>query len=239
MHESIIGIRFISNYCTMRPSKKNILLWKPNINRLKYLVIAVLIIVSSNPVACAQTPGNADDVNWLIDALELEEGSVVADIGAGDGDETIGIATHIGPEGHVYSTELGSEKIQDLRSAIDKTELNNVTVIEGHPTQTNLPEECCEALYMRRVYHHFDDPASMNQSLWKSLKTGGRLAIIDFEPRGSEAEPSGRDSNEQHGVTAKTVVEELQQAGFQLVSSENKSGRDIYIVMEKPEMIAE
>lgn len=223
----------------MRRSEKNTLLSKSAIKKLKCLIIAVVTIVLTNPVACAQLPGNTDDANWLIEVLELKEGSVVADIGAGDGDETIEIAKHVGSDGHVYSTELGSEKIQNLRSAINGTELNNVTVIEGDPIQTNLPEQCCDALYMRRVYHHFEDPASMNQSLWNSLKPGGRLAVIDFEPRGSEAEPSGRDSNDQHGVTAETVVNELEQAGFQLVSSENKSGRDIYVVMEKPEIIAE
>lgn len=219
--------------CIMRESEKNTLLSKSATKNIKYLIVVVLTIVLSSPMACAQIPGNADDTNWLIEVLELQEGSVVADIGAGNGDETIEIAKHVGPNGHVYSTELGSERINDLRNAIDGTELSNITVVEGHPTQTNLPEQCCDALYMRRVYHHFEDPASMNQSLWKSLKPEGRLAIIDFEPRGAEAEPSGRDSNDQHGVTAETVVEELQQAGFQLVSSENKSGRDIYVVMEK------
>ncbi|GAA5520409.1 methyltransferase domain-containing protein [Aliifodinibius salicampi] len=223
----------------MRQSEKKTLLSKSTTKKLKYLIVVVLTIVLSSPVACAQIPGNADDTNWLIEVLELKEGSVVADIGAGDGDETIEIAKHVGPNGHVYSTELGSEKIQNLRSAINGTELNNVTVIEGEPAQTNLPEQCCDALYMRRVYHHFGNPASMNKSLWKSLKPGGRIAIIDFEPRGSEAEPSGRDSNDQHGVTAETVVDELEHAGFQLINSENKSGRDIYVVMEKPEMIAE
>lgn len=223
----------------MRRSEENILLSNSAIKKLKCLLIAVTTIVLSNPVACAQLPSNNEDTSWLIEVLELKEGSVVADIGAGDGDETIEIAKHVGPDGHVYSTELGSEKIQDLRSVIDGSDLNNVTVMEGDPAQTNLPEECCDALYLRRVYHHFEDPASMNQSLWKSLKPRGHLAVIDFEPRGNEAEPSGRDSNDQHGVTAETVVSELQQAGFKLVSSENKSGRDIYVVMEKPEMIAE
>jgi ubiquinone/menaquinone biosynthesis C-methylase UbiE len=223
----------------MRESEKNNLLSKSATKKIQYLIVVILTIVLSSPVACAQIPGNADDTNWLIEVLELKEGSVVADIGAGDGDETIEIAKHVGPNGHVYSTELGSEKIQNLRSAIDRTELNNVTVIEGDPTQTNLPEQCCDALYMRRVYHHFEDPASMNQSLWKSLKPGGRLAVIDFEPRGAEAGPSGRDSNDQHGVTVKTVVSELQQAGLQLISSANRSGRDIYVVMEKADMIAD
>lgn len=179
------------------------------------------------------------DVNWLIEVLQLKNGSSVADIGAGDGDQTLAIARYVGPDGQVYSTELGSESLQELRSKIDEVSADNVTVVEGHPKQTNLPDECCDALFLRRVYHHFNDPVSMNKSLWRSLKPGGRLAIIDFEPRGSEAEPSGRASGSQHGVTAKTVIEELRQAGFKLISSEQRSGRDVYVVMEKLENTGE
>lgn len=177
---------------------------------------------------------NSADVDWLIDVLELKEGEVVAEIGAGDGDETLAIAEYIGPNGRIYSSELGSDSIEELRDEIDDAEVSNVTVVEGHPNRTNLPDECCDAIFMRRVYHHFKDPAAMNESLLQSLKPGGRLAVIDFEPRDSEADPSSRASGGSHGVTNETVVEELKQAGFKLISSDQRSGRDIYVVMEKP-----
>lgn len=194
--------------------------------------ITVFIVMASTAVVACQD--NPTDVDWLVEVLELEQGSVVADIGAGDGDQTLAIARHIGSEGHIYSTELGSGSVQDLREAIEKAPVSNVTVLEGHPRQTNLPGECCDAIFMRRVYHHFTDPSAMNKSLWESLKPGGRLAVIDFEPRGSEADPAGRSSGSQHGVTADTVVKELREAGFVLISAEQRSGRDIYVVMEKP-----
>lgn len=203
---------------------------------LKRLLFTVLAVLTITHTANAQFPESGDDIQWLIEALELKEGSVVADIGAGDGDQTLAIARHIGPEGHVYSTEIGSE-LQNLRETIEEASVNNVTVREGHPKQTNLPVQCCDALFLRRVYHHFADPASMNESLWQSLKPGGRLAIIDFKPRGSEADPEGRASGNQHGVTADTVVEELKKAGFTLISSDQRSERNIYVVMEKPDDI--
>lgn len=194
---------------------------------------ATLIIFMMS--SCASAQQNSADVNWLIEALELKEGSVVADIGAGDGNQTQAIARHIGPGGQIYSTELGEESLQELREAVESSQLDNITVLEGDPAQTNLPEECCDAIYLRRVYHHIGDPPSMNASLFQSLKSGGRLAIIDFEPRGDEAEPGGRADGSQHGVTAETVGEELTKAGFTLISNENPSGRNIYLVFEKPE----
>jgi ubiquinone/menaquinone biosynthesis C-methylase UbiE len=203
------------------------------IRKIACWLITVFSITATT--SCVNAQSNSADIDWLIDVLDLKKGSVVADIGAGDGDQTLEIARHIGPDGLIYSTELGTDSMEDLREGVEDAQYNNINVLEGHSTQTNLPEECCDAIYMRRVYHHFTDPALINASLFESLKPGGRLAVIDFEPRGSEAEPGGRSSGSQHGVTNETVVEELKQAGFTLITSDQRSGRNIYVVMQKPD----
>ena len=200
----------------------------------KHGCLIFLLLLAATSLSCAQAPGNQSDVDWLIEVLNIQSGSIVADIGAGDGDQTLAIANHIGSEGTIYSTELGTESVEELKQSVTNADGSNITVLEGHPDHTNLPKECCEAIFLRRVYHHITNPKAFNNSLLASLKPGGRLAIIDFEPRGSEADPEGRSSGNQHGVTAKTVIEELTQAGFSLVSSEDGSGRDIYVVMQKP-----
>lgn len=200
---------------------------------MKRFIFILLFITVSSAGACAQD--HAPDVKWLVNVLEIEDGSVVADIGAGDGDHSLALAEYIGNEGHIYSTELGSESLQELRKTVNSASVNNVTVVEGHPKQTNLPEECCDAIFLRRVYHHFDDPLTMNMSMWQSLKPGGKLAVIDFKPRQSEStDPAGRDQGSQHGITAETAIKELEEVGFILVKNEQRSGRNIYVVMEKP-----
>jgi predicted methyltransferase len=112
-----------------------------------------------------------------------------------------------------------------------------VSVIEAHATRTNLPERCCDALVLRRVYHHFDNPQVMNASMRQSLKPGGLLAVIDFEPDSAESrDPGNRDTGDQHGVTSATVVRELNQAGFELVAVEegNRPGRYMVVVRRPP-----
>lgn len=37
---------------------------------------------------------------------------------------------------------------------------------------------------MRLVYHHFTQPSSTNAGLYRALKPGGRLAIIEYAPGG-------------------------------------------------------
>lgn len=202
---------------------------------LKGSSIFLLSIFLVTSLSCAQAPGNQSDIDWLIEVLEIESGSTVADIGAGDGDQTLAIAEYIGSNGTIYSTELGENELEGLKQSVTNSDFKNITVLEGHPDKTNLPEQCCDAIYLRRVYHHISNPKTFSASLLTSLKPGGRLAIIDFEPRGNEAEPGERSSGSQHGVTPETVVQELEEAGFTLISEEEGSGRDIYVVMQKPD----
>jgi ubiquinone/menaquinone biosynthesis C-methylase UbiE len=186
-------------------------------------------------IACtSEKPTYSNDVLWLIDVLELTEESVVADIGAGNGRQAIEVARYIGSDGMVYATELGEETLETLRNRIDRIDLGNITVLTGDPAGTNLPKECCDAIYMRRVYHHVAQPDSMNLSLMQSLKPGGRLAIIDFEPDGTEGDPGNRDEGDSHGVTTETLIDELTRTGFEQIEDVQFNGRYYYVVFSKP-----
>jgi precorrin-6B methylase 2 len=156
------------------------------------------------------------EVSRLIQVLELRPGMSVADIGAGSGELTVEIARQLGPESRVYGTDIDPDRLREIRQT--SAGLTHVTVVEGHAIRTNLPDACCDAIFMRMVYHHFADPQAMNASIRRSLKPGGRLAVIDFAPRNSRARkvpPRERASGSNHGVAAEAVVEELTKAGFE------------------------
>lgn len=204
--------------------------------RFAVLIIASVIAALTLPVRAAAQDEFAVDAARLAKALGLAAGQTVADIGAGSGELSVELARVVGPTGRLYATELESDKIRAIRRAADKAELKNVTVVEAHPTRTNLQDRCCDALVMRLVYHHIKNPVLMNQSLYNSLKPGGRLAIVDFPPDGEEsADPSGRADSGHHGVKSRTVARELRQAGFELVSVDEGSGSRRYmVVMRRP-----
>jgi predicted methyltransferase len=187
----------------------------------------------------AQSDGAQDEERktaQMIAALELHEGSIVAEMGAGSGGRTIGIAKQVGATGRVYTTELGDDRIRNLRNAIEKSGAKNVTVLAAHATKTNLDEGCCDALFMEHVYHHFEDPAAMNASIFRTVKPGGRVAVVDFAPRGGgeAAEPKDRDQDSHHGVKATTVQAELERAGFEMVKVEKVNKEGFLVVVRKP-----
>ena len=158
---------------------------------------------------------DADDAAKLIEVLNLRPGSTVADIGAGGGALEPAISRAIGAQGRLYATDISAERLDDLRRVIASASLSNVTVLQGAAAETNLPAACCDAIFMRLVYHHFGDPPPMNASLLKSLKPGGRLAVLDFRPTsGVTAAPGKRAEGDSHGVMPATLIEELTAAGF-------------------------
>ena len=188
--------------------------------------------VTASVIAAAATCGlvaqsaqeNSADAAWLIRVLEIHAGSIVGEIGAGGGEITFAIAQAVGESGRVFSNELNKDRLAAIGTNAESRGLHNVTPVEGRETETNLPEQCCDAIFMRNVYHHFGDPPAMNASLLKSLKPGGRLAIIDFTPPpGGETDPGHRGDDNHHGITPPTLERELRAAGFEIVSSDLKN----------------
>jgi precorrin-6B methylase 2 len=197
------------------------------------VILFVTLLVPA--IGLAQRSGSTIDTGKIFEAIGVREGATVCEIGAGDGDLSIAAARAVGPEGRVYTSELGEGRVKALQKAVAASGLAHITVIEGDPVKTNFPDGVCDALFMRNVYHHFADPAAMNASISTALEPGGRLAIVDFSPPGKEAASAeDRDNDGMHGVTAESVSREMAQAGFEPVSSEHGDQRWFLVVVAKP-----
>lgn len=157
----------------------------------------------------------AVEAQRLIALLDLQPGATVAEIGAGAGEMAVIFAKAIGPEGRLYATEIEQSKRQTIAEAAANAGLGNVTVLEAGTSSANLPESCCDAVYMRRVYHHFTDAPAINRSIFSALKPDGLLAVIDFEERSLLPRPEGVDASRPgHGVPKAVLISELEAAGF-------------------------
>jgi precorrin-6B methylase 2 len=155
------------------------------------------------------------EVPSLVGVLELKPGMTVADVGAGFGAWAVTLARWIGPSGRVYATEIGAEQLTAIREAVARERLDNVVVLEGAAGSANLPDGCCDAVFLRDVYHHLTQPEAFDRSIVSALKHGGRLAIIDFEPEPGSKTPAGVLANRGgHGILPSLIVSELSAAGL-------------------------
>jgi ubiquinone/menaquinone biosynthesis C-methylase UbiE len=203
--------------------------------------IGVLVLAALHlNLLSAQQAAQPIDVEMarLVEQLGLRPGMVIADIGAGEGKQTLELARYLDSEGRVYSTDVNAKSLANVEAMAKKAGLLNVVTVPGDPNRTNLPDRCCDAMLIRNVYHHFADPSAMNRSLLAGLKAGGRLIVIDFPPDNDRFyPPPSRAEGDGHGVVASAVADELKGAGFEVVGTiSDWSGRRTFaVVARRPE----
>ena len=175
---------------------------------------ALALLVSALIGGCTWTGGGFDasgpEMPRLKEALALKAGMVVADVGAGKGELTLALAAAVGPAGHVYSSEIDPDRLRALRQKVADAGLGNVTFVEAKSSDAGLPAGCCDAIVLRRVYHHVTEPAATNASLLRALRPGG-LAVIDIPPPFFFLERSSL------GIAPQIVIDEVTASGFQLL----------------------
>ena len=182
--------------------------------RRRFVLACTLVALAAAASIFAEDTYRAE-TERLAKQLDWKPGSVIADVGAGDGEITMLLAVRVGAEGRVYSTEIDDDKLKNLEKLT--AEKTNITVLKASSEESNLPAGCCDSILVRRVYHHFPNPAKMDASLFAALKPGGTLAIIDFEDRAGlpqvhECVPKNRGH---HGISRAIVIQELTAAGFE------------------------
>jgi ubiquinone/menaquinone biosynthesis C-methylase UbiE len=176
------------------------------------------------------------EIDRLAQVMQWKPGTNVADVGAGDGTYSFAAAEKVGPSGRVYATEIDPEKLKALRAEVEKRKLQNVIVIDGAVDDTKLPTNCCDAIFLRRVYHHLTQPAEFDKNLSRSLKPGAHLAIIDFPPDKSFAPVPGVPKNRGgHGIPEKIMIDELTEAGLKVEKTiEDWTTHDYCVIFTKP-----
>lgn len=188
---------------------------------------ACLLLLALMPSVTFALTGCSDkgaDANHLATTLQIRPGMVVADVGAGSGGMTMVMAALVGPKGEVFSTEINLRALGKIRKAVAAAHLDNVSVVKASASDTGLPANCCDAIFLSRVYHHLTDPADTDRGLFQALRPGGQLAVLDFRPTillwpwKPKGLPPDREGN---GISPVTVAAELKRAGFEYVSMED------------------
>jgi predicted methyltransferase len=126
------------------------------------------------------------ELSRILDRLGVQDGAVVADVGAGSGLWTIGLARAVGASGRVYATEVRRELVAGLRVLVGHGGLRNVIVVKGSQDDMGLPPGCCDAALLRIVYSSFQNSRAMRGSLSAAVRPGGRVLIVDFKPSAAE-----------------------------------------------------
>lgn len=117
----------------------------------------------------------------IAEALQLEPGSRVADVGSGTGAFLHTFAEAVGPTGRVYAVDISPRFIDFLRQRVQTEKLANVAVLLSAANSTSLPVGSVSHVFVCDTYHHFEQHHEMLASIHAALVPGGRFVIVDFE----------------------------------------------------------
>ena len=173
----------------------------------------------------------------VMDAMGAKAGSRVADIGCGFGYFTFRLAARVGAEGKVYAVDVDREAIAKVRERKERERLEQVNPILGESADPRLPNDL-DAVLIVDAYHEFREYDQTMQAVFRALKPGGRLVIIDGQTR------AGRPRTEYHRlhrIPDQLVREEVARAGF--VFKESRPGfydeeydkKMYFLIFERPQ----
>ncbi|NNK32078.1 MAG: class I SAM-dependent methyltransferase [Xanthomonadales bacterium] len=144
----------------------------------------------------------------LIAKLPLEPDSVVADIGAGTGYFSFRIAERV-PEGKVIAVDIQQEMLDLIERRKQEGEAQNVETLLGSALDPRLPAGSVDLILLVDAYHEFAWPREMAEGMFRALKPGGRLILVEY--RGEDREvPIKR----LHKMTERQARREMEAVGL-------------------------
>ena len=157
----------------------------------------------------------------VIDALALKPGMKVADIGAGTGYFSMRLAKTPGLS--VYAVDIEPKMVEYLKKRAASERATNVTAVVASATSPNLPEPV-DVILVVDTYHHLPNRPAYFRELRKSLKPGGRVAIVDFRKDAPEGPPA------HFRFTPQQIQDEMKQAGYQLDADHDFLPRQHFLI---------
>ena len=179
-----------------------------------------------------------EDCATMLKALAVKKGDVVCDLGCGNGFYSLKLAEMVGEEGKVIAVDIQPEMLEMVRERAAKAGVKNVQTVLAGEDDPKVEEGSCDLVLMVDVYHELSKPAEVLEHVRKSLKKGGRVALVEF--RGEDPEvpikPLHKMSKEQirkeWGANGFVVVEEFDRLPWQHLMffevEEKEHGRDAH-----------
>ena len=119
--------------------------------------------------------------NAMLEAADLEQAQRVLDVGCGAGSTTIEAARRVAPNGAAIGVDVSGPALALARERAVASGLGGVGFIEADAQVHPFEAGAFDAVVSRFGTMFFDDPVAAFANLRRSLRPGGRLAIVAWQ----------------------------------------------------------
>ena len=151
-----------------------------------------------------------ENTTKLLKNMNIQLGDTIADIGAGSGYHVFKMAP-MAESGQIYAVDIQTEMLSAMATKKEAGPNKNITLVQGDEKSVNLPENSVDKVLMVDVYHEFNFPLEMIQSIKKAMRPDAQLYLIEYR-----GEDTSVPIKELHKMTEAQAVKEMKAAGLQL-----------------------
>ncbi|MHC4378929.1 MAG: class I SAM-dependent methyltransferase [Planctomycetota bacterium] len=160
------------------------------------------------------TREDEEHVEELLGCLGVEAGDVVCDFGSGVGVHALPLAGLVGETGKVIAVDIQPQMLRMLEDRAAEAGITGIETVSNGPASTGLAPDSVDLILLVDVYHELSHPEPVLAGLRRSLKNGGRVALVEFR-----GEDPAVPIKPEHKMTREQARLEWEANGFALVGS--------------------
>jgi predicted methyltransferase len=153
----------------------------------------------------------------VLQALDLQDGQVVADLGSGVGYFALKLADRVGRRGRVLAVDVRRFPLLFLRVRALLRGLPNLEAVRGDPDDPHLPAGAVDAVLLANTFHELENQERILARTLEALRPGGRLVVVD--PNVAPEETSA--GQQHHHQSADSAEARLGRTGFEIVGRDD------------------
>jgi SAM-dependent methyltransferase len=168
--------------------------------------------LSSTEFSTEAARDEAGEATKLMNWADIQPGTTVADIGAGEGYYTVRLSQRVGLKGRVLAQDINRDALDRLGERVVRERLlDNVAIKEGGFDDPRLPPGSFDRIFMVHMYHEIGEPYAFLWRMRPALAAGGQVIVVD------------RDlPTNQHGIPPKLLFCEFAAVGYRLKEFEER-----------------
>ncbi|CCU78236.1 conserved hypothetical protein [Halanaerobium saccharolyticum subsp. saccharolyticum DSM 6643] len=152
----------------------------------------------------------------LLSELDLKEGNIFIDVGAGNGFFSLPGAEIVGDSGKVYSVDVQIDMLLDLKYRAQQVGLTDrIEIVKSEDNDANLNQKA-DFMLFAYLFHEVEEKEKFLNNYFSFLKKGSKVVFIEWDPAKREEGPPLH-----HRVKSEHLKSMLEQRNIKNIEIEN------------------
>ena len=132
---------------------------------------------NADSYANSQSHKKGEDLIQLIQALNPVVSDTAIDLASGTGFTAMELASRVSK---VVAFDGTREMLEKAKALASERGIGNIEYVLGDVSELPYPESTFDIITCRRAAHHFTDKKKFLSELFRTLKKGGRMGLVDM-----------------------------------------------------------